>query len=115
MILRLMLLSLALIFGLNASSNAEVVRPIGGALSSSDQSSVKFVNFQCEFAATANDPVMCRRTFTTIKPKLEELFSRDELEAMAKRDNFDVTTFQTMCKQMEPFFAYIFEGKAYQG
>ena len=115
MTLRWMLLSLALIFALNASSNAEVVRPIGGALSSSDQSSVKFVNFQCEFAATANDPVMCRRTFTTIKPKLEELFSRDELEAMAKRDNFDVTTFQTMCKQMEPFFAYIFEGKAYQG
>ena len=115
MTLRLMLLSLALIFALNASSNAEVVRPIGGALSSSDQSSVKFVNFDCEFGATANDPVMCRRTFTTIEPKLEELLSRDELEAIAERDKFDVTTLQTMCEQLKPFFAFLFEGKAYQG
>ena len=93
---------------------ANVVYPIGGPVSSKNTDKAEFIDFSCGTPDTDKKQVDCRLTYTTIKPKLESLLSVEELEAIAKRDNFDLNLLKQMCKKMEPFFGFI-DGKTLEG
>lgn len=112
--MKLIFLFLVGIFVSFSCAFADVVYPIGGPVSSKNTDKAEFINFSCSTPDTKKRQVNCRQTLTTIKPKLESLVSIEELEAIAKRDNFDVNLLKQMCKKMSPFFAFV-DGETLEG
>lgn len=102
------------LFLYSSGALADVVYPIGGPLSNAKNEKVDLRNFSCGVPDKKIGQVECSQTVTTIKPKLEGLFTIAELEAIAKRDNFDLKTLEDMCSKMEPFFSFM-DGKSMEG
>ena len=113
MIFNILLFLGSLFFMPLSSVLADVVYPIGGTLSSTNTQEIDFRNFSCE-SDTKAEEVSCRMSVTQIQPLLDEIMTKEELLAVAKRDGLNVNSLITMCAKMTPFFEYL-DGKSIDG